>query len=99
MPTKDYEPAESMYPVSFGSMVFTKHPTLWQAHSTSGATIFFEADTAEEAYHRAQVIFGGENFEYRRLPILTIKKEKSKDWSEKQASLVVANLTGLRNLR
>jgi hypothetical protein len=75
MTVKDYEPPESMYPVSFGSMVFTKHPTLWQAHSTSGATIFFEADSAEEAYNRAMVFMGG-NFEYRRLPILTIKKEK-----------------------
>jgi len=78
MPTRNYEPSETMYPDSFGPYVYTKHPKIWQAHKSNGWLIHIEADTAEEAYHRAQVIFGGENFEYRRLPILTIKKDKLK---------------------
>jgi len=77
MPTRNYEPSETMYPDSFGPYVYTKHPKIWQAHSLDGGTIQFEAETAEEAYNRAMVFMGG-NFEYRRLPILTIKKEKLK---------------------
>jgi len=86
MEKSPYEPPETMYPEDTEKLHFYKHPTIWEAHVVLSEvhtsirrmipivqTIFFEAKSAEEAYHRAKCLLG-EGFQMRRLPIATLKE-------------------------